>query len=375
MEYIMNKTKWIWQQDKYPNFTYDNTKLESLLLDIKYHQGLLNGIYKYINVDDLSLAKLEILTTEALDTSAIEGEILSRDSVRSSISKKLGIDIHTEDNSNIVTDGLIDVLLDANMQYDKEFTLERLFGWHNALFPTGYNSVYKINVASFRGNEDMQIVSGPIGKEKVHYVAPSRDILEAEMNVFLKWLNDDSSLSIIKAGIAHLWFVIIHPLDDGNGRITRAITDMILAKESKQTYKMYSISNAIKNDKKTYYDILEKTTTGDTDITLWLEWFLQTLLKALKNSEENVNTVLQKTRFWDVHSQTVLNERQIKVLNKLLSFGIGKFEGGMNTRKYAAMTKISKPSASRELKDLLEKGCLVQDIGTAGRNVSYSLNI
>lgn len=369
----MNKKRWIWQQENYPNFTYDSKKLEALLLDIKYHQGLLNGIYENINIDDLSIAKLEVLTTEALDTSAIEGEILSRDSVRSSISKKLGIDINMSDNSNIATDGLVDVLLDATMNYDKEFTLERLFGWHNALFPTGYNSVYKINVANFRGDEDMQIVSGPIGKEKVHYIAPSRDILENEMDMFLKWLNNDNDLSIIKAGIAHLWFVIIHPLDDGNGRITRAITDMILARESKQTYKMYSISNAIKNDKKSYYDVLEKTTTGDTDITLWLELFLQTLLCALKNSKENINTVLEKTRFWDKHSQTVLNERQIKVLNKLLNVGVGKFKGGMNTRKYAAMTKISKPTASREIKDLVEKKCLVQDVGTAGRNISYSI--
>ncbi len=263
--------------------------------------------------------------------------------------------------------------MDATVNYDKKFDLERLFGWHNALFSEGYNGIYKINVATFRGDEEMRIVSGAFGKEKVHYIAPDRDILENEMNLFINWLNDDTDLSIIKAGIAHLWFVIIHPLDDGNGRIARALTDMILSRESGQTYKMYSISNAIKNDKKTYYDILEKTTTGDVDITLWLEWFLNILLIALQNSKENISYILQKTAFWDTHRQTVLNERQIKVLNRLLDVGYDNFEGGINTRKYASITKVSKPTASREIKDLVEKNCLVQNSGTAGRNVSYSV--
>ncbi len=371
---MINKKIWIWQQGSYPNFTYDKSKLESLLLDIKYQQGLLDGIYKNINANDLKLAKVEILTTEAIDTSAIEGEILSRDSVRSSIAKKLGITLE-KDFSNSQTDGLVDILLDATLYYDKEFTLERLFGWHNALFPTGYNSVYKINVAQFRGKEDMQVVSGPIGKEKIHYVAPSRDILDVEMDTFLEWINDDNDTSIIKAAIAHLWFVIIHPMDDGNGRIARALTDMLLARESKQTYKMYSISNAIKNDKKNYYDVLEQTTSGSTDITLWLEWFLQTLLSALHNSKNNLEFILQKTRFWDAHRETVLNERQIKVLNKLLDVGVGNFTGGMNTRKYASMTKVSKPTASREIKDLVQKSCLIQVPETAGRNISYDIKI
>lgn len=369
---MKNKKKWIWQKDEYPNFTYDRTKLEQILLDIKYQQGLLDGIYKAINSSELDVAKLEILTTEAIDTSAIEGEILNRDSVRSSISKKLGIEL-SKDSSNARTDGLIDILLDATINYSSEFTLDRLFGWHNALFPTGYNGLYKINVAKFRGAEDMQVVSGPIGKEKIHYIAPPREILDQEMKIFLQWLNDDSDVSIIKAAIAHLWFVIIHPLDDGNGRIARALTDMLLARESKQTYKLYSVSNAIKNSKKAYYDVLEKTTAGTTDITLWLEWFLETILAALHNSQESLDFISQKTAFWDKHRETILNERQIKALNKLLEVGIGNFQGGMNTRKYAAMTKTSKPTASREIKDLVDKNCLVQIPGTAGRNISYDL--
>ena len=372
---MKNTNKWIWQDKNYPNFTYDEKKLQSILFDIKYYQGLLNGVYENINQKDLYIAKLEILTTEALDTSAIEGEILNRDSVRSSISNKLGIEIDSHDKSDKRSDGLVDVLLDATMNYEKEFTLERLFGWHNALFEAGYNSIAKINIATFRGKEDMQIVSGPIGKEKIHYIAPPRDILEKEMEVFLEWLNDDSNTSIIKAAIAHLWFVIIHPLDDGNGRITRAITDMLLTKESKDINKMYSVSNAIKNDRKNYYDVLEKTTTGNTDITLWLEWFLNTILKSLKNSKDNISYVLQKTKFWDKHRETLLNERQIKVLNKLLDIGMNNFEGGINTRKFAAITKVSKITAARDIKDLVQKECLIQNPETAGRNISYSVFI
>ncbi len=365
--------KWVWQHKDYPNFKYDKDKLESIILDIKYYQGLLNGVYETINDDELSLAKLEILTTEIVDTSAIEGEMLNRNSVRSSISKKLGININIKDNSNDQSDGLVDILLDATMNYDKEFTHERLFGWHNALFPKGYNSITKINIAEFRGTEDMQIVSGPIGKEKIHYVAPPRNILDKEMDIFLKWLNSNDDLSIIKAGIAHLWFVAIHPMDDGNGRITRALTDMLLSREAKQTYKMYSISQAILDDKKGYYDALEKASQCSMDITPWLEWFLNTLLKSLKNAKLNVGTVLEKTLFWDKHKQTILNERQIKVLNKLLDTGVNNFEGGINTRKYASMTKTSKPTASRELKDLVNKKCLIQNDDTAGRNISYSI--
>ena len=372
---MKNQNQWIWQDKNYPNFTYDEKKLLPILLDIKYNQGLLNGVYKNINQNDLDKARLEILTTEAIDTSAIEGEILNRDSVRSSISNKLGIEIDTNDKSDERSDGLVDILLDATINYEKEFTLERLFGWHNALFPSGYNSITKINIATFRGSEDMKIVSGPIGKEKVHYIAPPRDTLEKEMQVFLNWLNNDSDISIIKAAIAHLWFVIIHPLDDGNGRITRAITDMLLAKESKETSKMYSISNAIKEDKKNYYDVLEKTTTGNSDITLWLEWFLNTILKALQNSKDNLSNVFEKTKFWDINRETVLSKHQIKVLNKILDLGVNNFEGGINTRKFASIAKVSKVTASREIKDLVEKKCLVQNPNTAGRNISYSIVI
>jgi Fic family protein len=367
--------RWVWQHPKYPNVRYNLEKLTPILLDIKYFQGLLHGVYETINEEEHSLAKLEVLTTEIVDTSAIEGEILNRNSVRSSISKKLGIKLSIEDSSDEISDGLVDILLDANRNYNKEFNKERLFGWHNALFPTGYNSIFKINVASYRGKEEMQIVSGNIGKEKVHYVAPPRATLEEEMERFFQWLNDDEDLSIIKAGIAHLWFVIIHPMDDGNGRITRALTDMLLSRDVKQPYKMYSLSQAIKADKKTYYAKLEEASGYQVDITSWLEWFLGMVLSSLKQAKENISIVLEKTLFWDKHKQTILNARQIKVLNKLLDVGNSNFVGGINTKKYASMTKVSSATASRELKDLVQKGCLVQNEGTAGRNVSYRIRI
>lgn len=372
---MLDNKQWIWQQKQYPNFTYDKNKLEPLLLDIKYHQGLLNGIYTSINKEDIAKTQVEVFTQEAMDTSAIEGETLSRDSVRSSISKKLGINTNLKDNSSIQTDGVIDVLFDATINYNKNFTAERLFGWHNALFPTGYSGMHKIDVAKYRGSEDMQIVSGPIGKEKIHYLAPPRDILEKEMKQFFSWINKNDDISIIKAGIAHLWFVIIHPLDDGNGRCARALTDMIIAREANSSQKLYSMSNAINSDKNGYYEVLEKTTTGNGDITLWLEWFLQTLLNALKNAKKNINHILQKTSFWDKHRNTVLNERQIKVLNRLLDAGVGNFQGGINTRKYASLTKTSKPTASREIKDLVDKKCLIKISGTAGRNISYEVKM
>ena len=369
------KQRWVWQHPEYPNFQYNIKKLTPILLDIKYLQGLLHGVYETINAEEHSLAKLEILTTEIVDTSAIEGEILNRNSVRSSISKKLGIKLSIEDSSDDVSDGLVDILLDANRNYAKEFNKERLFGWHNALFPTGYNSIFRINIASYRGEEEMQIVSGSIGKEKVHYVAPPRITLEDEMERFFQWLNNDEDLSIIKAGIAHLWFVIIHPMDDGNGRITRALTDMILSRESKQPYKMYSLSQSIKADKKAYYTKLEEASSYQVDITNWLEWFLCTVLSSLKEAKKNISIVLEKTLFWDKHKQTILNARQIKVLNKLLDIGENNFVGGINTKKYASMTKVSSATASRELKDLVQKGCLLQNEGTAGRNISYKISV
>lgn len=364
--------KWIWQHQNYPNFSYNRENLEPLLQEIKYHQGLLDGIYSTINDEDLAKAQIEIFTQEAMDTSEIEGEILSRDSVRSSLSNKFRIEIGLKDSSNKVTDGLVEILTDAVSNLENSFDEKRLFAWHSLLFPKSHHSLVEINVGEYR-HEEMEIVSGAIGREKVHYIAPFAVDLEKEMSEFLSWLNEDDA-TVIKASIAHLWFVIIHPLDDGNGRVARAISDWVLAKEVNKKQKLYSISTAIKNDKKRYYELLEKTTRGDLDITEWVEWFLETFLMALKNARESIKFILVKTEFWDKHRTTVLNERQIKILNRLLDVGYGNFEGGINTRKYASLAKVSKPTASRELKDLVEKMCLIQKEGTSGRSVAYEIS-
>lgn len=370
----MNNKQWIWTNKSYPNFYFDKNQLNSILLKVKYHQGILNGIYLTINKHDIDKLNLDILTTDALDTSEIEGQILNRDSVRSSIAKKLGIDTQNKDLSTIHTDGLTHILIDATANFHQPISLDRVFGWHNALFPTGYSDINQINVAQLRGPDEMQIVSGLLHHEKVHYIAPPRSILDEEIKNFIHWINKDDDLGILKAGIAHLWFVIIHPLDDGNGRIARALGDWVLAKEAKERKKLFSVSSAIKQDKKGYYSILEQTTSNPSlDITPWLSWFLATILKSLKQSQNKVQYILQKTAFWDHHKFTVLNARQIKVLNKHLDTGIGNFNGNMNTRKYAAITKTSKVTASRELKDLVNKGCIVQCEGTAGRNISYEV--
>jgi Fic family protein len=365
--------KWIWQRESYPNFEYNQTKLEPILQEIKYYQGLLDGIYMGINDDDLGKAQIEIFTKEVIDTSAIEGEVLSRDSVRSSLSNKFRIEIGLKDCSNKKTDGLVDIQIDAVSNIEKPFDESRLFSWHYALFPSEHNTLHDIGVAKYR-NDEMEIVSGPIGREKVHYIAPPVSKLKEEMSTFFSWLNEDDA-TIVKAGIAHFWFVVIHPLDDGNGRLARAISDWVLAKELQKKQKLYSISTAIKNDKKAYYAVLEKSSKGELDITDWLEWFLKTFLTALKDAKESIKFILDKTAFWDRHRTTILNERQTKILNRLLDVGDGNFEGGINTRKYASLTKVSKPTAARELKDLVDKKCLVQKEGSAGRSVAYEINI
>ncbi|MBU1668564.1 Fic family protein [bacterium] len=363
--------KWIWEHEGYPNFRYNQDTLIVLLQEIKYHQGLLDGIYSSINDEDLGKAQIEVFTQEAMDTSEIEGEILNRDSVRSSLSNKFRIDIGVKDSSNRVTDGLVEVLIDAVSNLEKPLDENRLFSWHRLLFPQNENRLIDIHIGAYR-TEEMEIVSGAMTREKVHYVAPPPDTLKKDMGSFLTWLNQDDA-TIVKAAIAHLWFVIIHPMDDGNGRIARAISDWVLAKEVNKRQKLYSLSSAIKNERKAYYEILEKTTKGDPEITAWIAWFLETFLQALKDARESIKFIVAKTAFWDRHRGTVLNERQIKILNRLLDVGYGNFEGGINTRKYASLAKVSKPTASRELKDLVEKGCLVQKEGTSGRSIAYEV--
>ncbi len=373
-----NNKKWIWKQENYPNFTYDSKVIEPLIQKVSQEQGYLIAFTSMMNDENLKQRQFEALTNEAMSTSAIEGEHLNRDSVKTSIRRKLGLLTEDDKKRDEVTDNLIAILIDANTNYNDDLTLEKIFGWHNAMFPKGYSGFDRINVAEFRGEETMEVISGPIGKEKIYYVAPPRDILEEEMNRYLQWFNDQEA-SLIKAAIAHLWFVIIHPLDDGNGRITRAITDLVLSKiENSQISRLYSMSSAINKNRNTYYAALEATTgyginENPMDITVWCEWFLNTLYTALCDTKQSLNYILQKTSFWDKHKESNLNARQTKVLNKILDMGVENFEGGLNKRKYVAIAKTTSATASRDMVDLIEKGCITQVEGSTGRGTSYTV--
>lgn len=368
--------KWIWEQEDYPNFTYDSKAIEPLIQKVSQEQGYLIAFTSMMNDENLKQRQFEALTNEAMSTSAIEGEHLNRDSVKASIRRKLGLVTADDKKRDEVTDNLIAILIDANTNYEDDLTLERIFGWHNAMFPKGYSGFDKINVAQFRGEETMEVISGPIGKEKTYYVAPPRNILEKEMSAYLQWFNDQEA-SLIKAAIAHLWFVVIHPLDDGNGRITRAITDLVLSNiESSQISRLYSMSSAINKERSAYYEALEATTgykvnKDPMDITVWCKWFLNTLHSALYDTKQSLNHILQKTSFWDKHKESNLNARQTKVLNKILDMGVENFQGGLNKRKYVAMAKTTSSTASRDIAELIVKGCIAQVEGSTGRATSY----
>lgn len=373
--------KWIWQQENYPNFTYDSKKLEVLIQKVSIEQGYLIALTQTMDNKTIIQRQNEALENEAISTSAIEGKILNRDSVKASIAKKLGfrdIDYNKIDNS---IEYLIAVLIDANTNYNEDLTLDRLFAWHGAIFPKAYDKFNPINVATFRGEEIIQVVGGYAGNEVVYYEAPPRINLENEMQNFLNWFNSTNE-SLIKACIAHLWFVIIHPFDDGNGRITRAITDLVLSKiENSTISRLYSMSNAINNDRKGYYKALEHTTgyiqkeDNFLDITFWCEWFLQTLYKALIDTKMKLHFIVFKTKFWDKYRDKNLNTRQTKVLNFILDIGIENFKGNLSKKKYMSISSSSSTTASRDISELLEIGCIKQIDGTAGRNVSYEIII
>lgn len=373
--------KWIWQQENYPNFTYDFKKLEDLIQKISLEQGYLIALTQTMNKDNIIQRQADALFNEAINTALIEGEVLNRDSVKASIAKKFGFNDIDYKKLDENTNNLVEIIIDANTNYNEDLTLERLFGWHNALFPKGYSGLNKINTASFRGEKTMQIVGGYAGNEIVYYEAPPRANLENEMQNFLNWFNSTNE-SLIKACIAHLWFVIIHPFDDGNGRITRAITDLVLSKiENSTISRLYSMSSAINANRKAYYKALEHTTgyiqkeDNFLDITLWCEWFLQTLYEALLETKTKLNFIVTKTKFWDKKKDKNLNARQIKVLNFILDIGIENFKGNLSKKKYMSISSSSSTTASRDISELLEIGCIKQVEGTLGRNVSYEIVI
>ncbi len=373
--------RWIWEYDEYPNFTYDIKKLTPLIEKVSLMQGYLVAMTKVMNQDNIAQGQLNALMSEAISTSEIEGETLNRDSVKASIKRKLGFEDVEINKIDRDTDYLVEVLIDANTNYNTDLTIERLFGWHNALFPKGYSGFKKINVAEFRGEETMEIVSGIAGKEKTYYIAPPRENLEDDMDRFLQWFNKTDA-SLIKAAIAHLWFVIIHPFDDGNGRITRAISDLILSKiENSNIYKLYSMSSAINTDRKGYYKALEQTTgyikkeDSFLDITLWCEWFLSTLHSALLDTKNKLTYIIDKTKFWDKYKDSNLNARQTKVLNKMLDIGVDNFIGDLSKKKYITIADTTPATASRDIKELLDLGCIKQVEGTTGKSTRYRVCI
>ncbi len=362
---------YIWQAHDWPNFRWDSEALLRPLGRARQSQGRLLGEAEYIGLE----MKAEILTEEAFTTAAIEGERLDRDSIRSSVAQRLGLSTAGLGPTDRHADGLVEMLVDATVNHEEPLTPERLKGWHAALFPTGYSGMKSILVGDWRkGIEPVQVVSGPLGNEKVHYEAPPADRIEEETDRFLKWWHHDSGDldGLVRSAIAHFWFVSIHPFEDGNGRITRAITDMALAQDEGKDFRPYSMSAQINSDRNNYYGILEKTQKGDGEITEWFFWFMECFERAIKRSETEIKRVLMKARFWQQKVDIIFNERQKKVVNNLLEAGPGGFEGGLTNRKYKGMTRVSRETVKRDIADLVENGVLVKNPG-GGRSVSYDL--
>jgi Fic family protein len=363
--------EYIHQLRTWPTFTWDQGAIAVQLAAVRHRQGRLIGRMQGLGFPLRREAVLNTLTEEVIKSSEIEGEVLDKAQVRSSIARRLGIDIGALTPAERNVEGVVDMMLDATQNYDKPLTDDRLFGWHAALFPTGRSGLTKIAVGAWRDDKSgpMRVVSGPIGRERVHYQAPEAKRLAAEMIAFLKWFNAaPDSDPVLKSAIAHLWFVAIHPFDDGNGRIARAIADMALARSEESSQRFYSMSAQIRQERNDYYDILEATQKDSLDITAWLQWFLGCLDRAFNGAERILSDVLKKARFWEAHAATPFNKRQRKVLNRLLD----GFEGKLTSSKWAILTKTSQDTALRDIDDLVERGVLVKDAG-GGRSTSYSL--
>jgi len=362
---------YIHEKENWPYFTWDDKKVMLKLAEVRNLQGRLLGKMESLGFDLQNEAVLNTLTLDVMKSSEIEGEFLALDQVRSSIARRLGIDIAGAVESERNIDGIVDMMLDATQNYIVPLSKDRLFGWHAALFPSGWSSLYKITVADWRKDTTgpMQVVSGALGFEKVHFQAPNADRIGAEISIFLNWLENEHDIDLVlKAAIAHLWFVTIHPFDDGNGRITRAITDMILARADKSIRRFYSMSAQIRIERKQYYDQLEKTQKGDLIITEWILWFLNCLQNALNTTEITLENILFKAEFWKLNSTTVLNDRQCKVLNRLLD----GFDGKLTTSKWAKINTCSQDTALRDIQDLMNKHILQKE-ASGGRSTNYEL--
>lgn len=361
----------IYQQEKWPDFIWDDKLLSPLISKVRHLQGKVLGKMESLGFELRNAAVLETLTQDVIKSTEIEGISLNQDQVRSSIARRLGMDISGLVSSDRNVDGVVEMMLDATQNFNKPLTTERLFGWHTALFPAGKSGSYNIITGFWRNDSTgpMQVVSGAIGHEKVHYQAPSASILDREMQLFFNWFNNEKELDpIIKAGLAHLRFVTIHPFEDGNGRIARAITDMLLARSDGIPQRFYSMSAQIRIERKGYYDILEKTQKGSLDVTVWLEWFLNCLNDSLISSEQILAQILYKHRFMNKHATQVLNERQALMLNKLLD----GFFGNLTSTKWAVIAKCSQDTALRDIQDLINKKIL-QKNSEGGRSTNYKL--
>lgn len=369
----MKRGEWlyIWQSPDWPQFHYDLAALARPLADVTHAQGRLLGRLADVGTALRDEASLTALTEDVVKTSEIEGERLNADSVRSSLARRLGVDIGALAPVDRHVEGVVEMVLDATGRCNEPLSKERLFGWHGALFPTGYSGMSQLCVAAWRDDAKgaMQVVSGPYGRQRVHFEAPPANRLEPEVARFIEWANTDlTDAPVLKAGLAHLWFVTLHPFDDGNGRIARAIGDLLLSRADGSPQRFYSLSAQIQRERKDYYDILERTQKGSLDITEWLAWFLDALLWAVQNAQHTLDAVLAKARFWQRWGATPMNERQTKLLNRLLD----GFDGKLTSSKWAAIAKCSADTALRDINELVALGVLRKS-GAGGRSTSYEL--
>ncbi|MGZ3635652.1 MAG: Fic family protein [Syntrophales bacterium] len=367
-------TRYLWERPDWTHFRWKNEDILLALGECRLLQGKLLSKVADLGFTLENQAQVEILTEETLKTALIEGESLNVQAVRSSVARKLGLP-SAGLRVNRYIDGLVSVLLDATRNHEEPLTQKRLFGWQAALFPTGYSGMHKIRVRKWRGDKPMRVLSGPVGRETIHFEAPPSDRISSEIGRFLEWwkVSRGNVEGLLRAAIAQFWFVTIHSFEDGNGRIARALTDMALSQDDRQSIRYYSLSSQIMTERDAYYNILEYCQKRDGNITDWLSWFLGCFCRAINRSEEMLAIVLNKSSFWRSHAEDSLTERQRKVINRLLDAGKGGFVGGLTTRKYVSLTKVSRATAFREIDHLVKLGIIKQNPGR-GRSVSYELN-
>ena len=376
----MKHPLWIWQHDDWPHFHWQPGRLAALLRECGHAQGKLLGMLGTVSQAVNAQNELDALLQNILTSSAIEGEQLNVGSVRSSLARRLGLEPMKDASVSRRSEGLAELMMDATQQYTHPFTLARLMNWHHWLFPTpdAGLAARALNIGTLRGDEPMQVVSGRLDRPTVHFEAPPRKGLEHALDDFLEWFetsrNQPELDPLVRAGVAHFWFVTLHPFDDGNGRLTRTITDLALAQGEHQAIRFYAMSASILEDRAGYYQALETSQKASLDITAWLEWFLKTLLRSVQQAMARIDRVLDKSRFWQQHRDLALSSEQIKVLNRLLDGGERGFEHGISAAQYQAVAKVSKATATRHLTDLLEKNCLVRLPG-GGRSTRYQINI